>query len=925
MNDVPQAKRLEELLERYVEQRVLHGVSPDPAALCRDSPELLGPLREQIRRYERLNRVLAAPGDLEPGQKLLHYRILDKLGEGGMGQVWAAEDEKLGRRVALKLLPPEMAGDRERLERFRREARTVAGLNHPHIVTLHAVEESRGLHFLVMELLEGPTLDQRIGEAGMPVVELFEVAIPVAEALAAAHKRGIVHRDLKPTNVMVTEDGLVKVLDFGLAKLTQDGGVDSTSREPTDLLTGAGRILGTFPYISPEQLQGDPVDARSDIFSFGVLLYEMATGQRPFQARTLAALTTAILVHDPRPATELRPELPALLGRIIERCLEKEPQWRYQTAVDLGRALAESSQRQASSELGELPAAESSKALKRIVVLPFENLGPPEHEYFAAGMTEEITGLLATVGKLGVISRFTALKLRDGGQTIQQIGEELGIDYVLEGTVRWASSGSGPSRIRVTLQLIRVATDTHLWSNVFDRVIGDVFQVQSEIAGEVARQLDVSLLQSEALGAKPTHNMEAYRAYLRGLDAEKRTGALEVDYRLAIRLFEKAVKLDPTFALAFAHLSESRSCLVREGFARSERGVTQARKAAERALELQPDLPRAHLALGHFYYWTARDYEMALVEYEIARRGLPNDSVLLWEVSCIRRRQGRFEESVADLQRALELNPLEPDLSYGLGLTYSCLRRYEEASHFLDRALTLLPDSWKMLLVKVYNQFLWTGDTQLAIEELEAVSNAGHHHAQFYLGYFETCARLYQRAVERYSSLPLETFVDSINYTPKQLALANVYHFMGDAEEARNGYESARRLLEEAARKRPEDSRIRSALGLSYAGLARKADAIREGELGVALLPIKRDALEGPFRLLSLAEIYALLGEHDAALKQIELALSRPTYPFSVPVLETHPVFDPLRDHRRYRALVKRHREAHRRPEGQELGDAEEA
>ncbi len=339
LDDVSQAKRVEELLERYVEQHVLNGTTPDPVMLCQGSPELLGPLREQIKRYEGLNQVLASSEDLKPGHQLLHYRILEKLGEGGMGTVYAAEDEKLGRRVALKLLPPEMARDRDRLERFRREARTVAALNHPNIVTLHSVEESRGLHFLIMELLEGPTLAQRIGDGGMPVAELFDVAIPVAKALSVAHERGIVHRDLKPSNVMVTEEGLVKVLDFGLAKLVQEGAVDATSRVPTEMLTGAGRILGTFPYMSPEQLQGDSVDARSDIFSFGVMLYQMATGKRPFLARSQAAMIMAIVVDTPRPATELRAELPVDLDRILERCLEKGPEQRWRSAAELASEL----------------------------------------------------------------------------------------------------------------------------------------------------------------------------------------------------------------------------------------------------------------------------------------------------------------------------------------------------------------------------------------------------------------------------------------------------------------------------------------------------------------------------------------------------------------------------------------------------------
>ncbi len=360
---VPQAKRVEELLERYVEQHVLLDVPPDPAALCRDSPELLGPLREQIRKYQGLNQALAVPADLAPGQRLLHYRILEKLGEGGMGQVYAAQDERLDRRVALKLLPPEMARDRERLERFLREARTLAGLTHPNIVTLHSVEEGRGLHFLIMELREGTTLAHRAGEGALPVAELFAIATPVAEALAAAHEHGVVHRDLKPSNVMVTSDGLVKVLDFGLAKLLQVPGAVSTSRTPTDLYTGAGRILGTLPYMSPEQLQGKPVDARSDIFSFGVLFYILATGERPFHDDNPADLISSILRDAPRPAAELNPDLPAHLGRILKHCLEKSPKRRWQSAADLASEL-----RDLRTEVG------AGEALPPVIAAPGQGL-----------------------------------------------------------------------------------------------------------------------------------------------------------------------------------------------------------------------------------------------------------------------------------------------------------------------------------------------------------------------------------------------------------------------------------------------------------------------------------------------------------------------------------------------------------------------
>ena len=332
---------VESLLERYIDHRVRHGVGPELAELCRERPELREPLGEVVRTYERLGRALAARESQEPGSTLLHYRIVEKLGEGGMGEVYAAEDQKLRRRVALKLLRPETAADRERLRRFRREARAVAAFNHPNIVTLYSVEEADGLHFLTMELVEGTTLDRRIGKRGMPLAELLDLAIPIADALAAAHRRGIVHRDLKPRNVMVTDAREVKVLDFGLAKLASGAAFDDPSRTPPEPLTHKGDILGTLRYMSPEQIEGEPADARSDVFSLGVMLYEMATGQRPFRGANLAQQISSIRRDVPPPVTELKPELPGDLGRLVAHCLEKDPRRRWRSAADLASELRE--------------------------------------------------------------------------------------------------------------------------------------------------------------------------------------------------------------------------------------------------------------------------------------------------------------------------------------------------------------------------------------------------------------------------------------------------------------------------------------------------------------------------------------------------------------------------------------------------------
>ncbi len=511
------------------------------------------------------------------GETLAHYKILEKIGEGGMGEVYVAEDTKLKRQVALKLLPQNLAEDKERLQRFQREAEAIAALNHPNIVTIFSVEEDKGHHFLTMELVKGADLGDQIPAQGMSLEQIFDVAIPAAEALAAAHEQGIVHRDLKPANLMVTPEGRVKILDFGLAKLAggfvSDG---STTQMATDSITQEGRILGTVAYMSPEQAEGKPIDHRSDIFSLGVVLYQMATGEPPFKGDTNLSTLSSILKDSPDSVTDLRTNLPRHLGRIITHCLEKDPKRRYQSAqdvvnelaalrreIDSGKTPSETSlpaMESPSKRPGWLPWAIAAGLLLAVivgwfaikgrgtetpasavapaestavaaaptatedrimaVVLPFENLGATEDAYFAAGITDEITNRLSAVGSLGVISRQSAKSYAGTTKSSQEIGNELGVDYILGGTVRWAGSADGEGRIRISPQLVRVEDDTQIWSETYDRVIDDIFTVQSEIAESVVAELGVNLLDTErqTLNAAPTDNTEAYQAYLKAIE-----------------------------------------------------------------------------------------------------------------------------------------------------------------------------------------------------------------------------------------------------------------------------------------------------------------------------------------------------------------------------------------------------------------------
>jgi TolB-like protein/Flp pilus assembly protein TadD len=887
---------------------------------------------------------------LRPGEQLGPYEIVSPLGAGGMGEVYRARDPRLKRDVALKVLPAELASKPERLERFQREAETLAALNHPHIVTIFSVEEAEGLHFLTMELVEGQTLTKVIPRGGLPLPRLFRIAIPLTEAVSAAHEKGITHRDLKPGNVMVAEEDRIKVLDFGLAKLRHEPEAMEGSQSPTAAATDAGLVMGTAPYMSPEQVQGKAVDHRSDVFSLGIMLYEMVTGDRPFQGDTPAELASSILRDTPAAVTERKTDLPKDLARLIKHCLEKEPTRRFQSVLDLRNELEELRRevdsetaltaagtpvirhraqasrrwmlvggaivatlalalgyvqmRSEPSRAGETTTSGPSPAAperKMLVVLPFENLGAPEDAYFAAGMTEEITNRLARVSGLGVISRTSAVQYDRTGKTVKQIGADLGVAFVLEGTVRWSRRSEGAERVRISPQLIRVADDTHVWADSYDRVIDDIFAVQSDIAEEVVGQLGVTLLPEErrSLEARPTENLAAYQAYLRGLEHHWDPDLSTEGRQLAAQMLERAVALDPTFAAAHALLSEVHSALYFFGDDLRPERLAKARAAAERGLELAPDSPEGHRALGYYHYWGHLDYERALEEFGLAAKLLPNDSGIVTAIAYVHRRQGRFEEAVAGLKKAADLDPRNAQAALDLAETYDDLRRYAEAEPYYERSISLAPDQVRAYQSKATSYVSREGSLEKARATLERVPNV--RPAEYALAWFwqEMRERDYQAALERLAGAPDPLYP----LLPKSLLQGFVYMSMDHAQQAHPPCESARVSLVELVGKSPDRPVGHSSLAWAYACLGRKAEAIREAERAVELIPVSKDALSGPAMLWQLAGVYAWVGEHDAAIDQVEYLLSIP-FDMSIWDLRLHPRWDPLRDHPRFQALV---------------------
>jgi serine/threonine protein kinase/Flp pilus assembly protein TadD len=834
---------------------------------------------------------------LTKGTMVLQYRIIEKIGAGGMGEVYLAEDTRLDRRVALKFIPRHLCQDEECRARFKREVQAAARLNHANIVTIYEVGDHNGRPFYAMEHVEGRPLKELIKNDELSIPEIVELAIRICEGLGKAHQAGIIHRDIKPSNIVIDSDGNPKLLDFGLAAV-----------HGSEQLTMVGSTLGTIGYMSPDQLEGREIDQRSDIFSFGVVLYEMVAGRPPFKGDSQAAVNHALLNFNPEPPARFRADAPAELDRIIQKALRKDVDSRYQSAIDL---LADLKHHQLESR----PASRfADKDLQMLVVLPFENLGPPDEEYFADGMTEEITSRLAAVRKLGVISRTSAMRYKKQNASIKEIAADLGVEFVLEGTVRWNSKGPESNRVRITPQLIRVSDDTHLWSERYDRVLDDIFEVQSEIAEKVIGQLNIALLEPERkiVEAKPTENLDAYQAYLRGIDYAGKPDYSEEDFRLAIEMFERAVELDPDFALAHADLSRVHSALYFHGYDRSEERVAMASKAIDRALELQPSLPYVHLAIGYYHYWCHQDYEKAFEEFTIAEKDMPNDSRILSIVGAIVKRQGDIEKAVEQYKKAFEFSPQDASMAHEIGCAYMINRDYDKAESYYDNSISIAPDQVLVYICKAWNHWLHSGDIQGGRDILESMPGRMDRRINRRTGILfewyrlELFSRNYDKALEVLEEADAIFEEGQWYFVTKDQLVAYACQLKGEAKRSRELYESALCSLQLEIEKRPEDDRVLSSLGIVHAALGQKEIAISKSEKAVKLIPVSQNAVIGPFRVEDQAFVFSMTGEHEKALKCIEYLLDIPSW-FSIHLLQIDPRWDPLRDHSQYNAILERY------------------
>jgi non-specific serine/threonine protein kinase len=611
-----------------------------------------------------------------------------------MGVVYEAEDTQLGRHVAVKVLSEEMQRDPSILERFQREARAASALNHPGICTVHSIEQHEGQHFIVMELLEGQTLAKRIGRQPLDLAEILDLGIQIADALESAHAKGIVHRDLKPVNLIVNARGQIKILDFGLAKIgamtDYSGTVPADSRFETSLdrrdLTVAGMVLGTVHYMSPEQARGLPTDARTDLFSLGSVLYQMATGLPPFQGDTQAVVFDAILNRDPAPLAEANPSMPAALGQLLEKVLEKDRNLRCQTATELKTDLLrlkrnfDSGQRR-EAELADSKGKAEHPAERSVAVLYFENLsGVKEDEYFRDGITEDIITELSKIQGMHVFSRPTVLAYRDRAVTPAQIGQQLRATYVLTGSIRRAGN-----RLRITAQLVDTQTDFPLWSERFDREMADVFEVQDEIARKIAEALRIKITpqEKEALAVKPTESLQAYDHYLRGRSYARRLTRQDLDFSL--QMFSDAVALDPEFALAHAAIANVCAYFFCH-YDREPSWIDRARAASEKAVALRPDVPEVMVAQAWILYSRGEYLDAARILRSVISRKRDCEGAFYLLLRCLFA-SGQYQEVAGLAEEAIEASGTDYNVYVPILNSLGALAKTESRNNIMQRAI----------------------------------------------------------------------------------------------------------------------------------------------------------------------------------------------------------------------------------------------
>jgi serine/threonine-protein kinase len=834
------------------------------------------------------------------------YEVARQLGRGGFATVYLATDVRHGRTVAIKVLHPELMGTLQS-ERFLREIRVVAHLNHPHILPLLDSGDADGLLFFVMPYVEGETLrDHLARERQLSITEALRITAEIADGLAHAHSRGLVHRDIKPENILLSS-GHAVVTDFGIGRA-----IDQSAAER---LTYTGMATGSPAYMSPEQwTASDRVDGRSDEYSLACMLYEMLVGEPPFSGASPNALMARHNLS-PVPSVRLvRPNVPEAVDGAIARAMEKIPADRFPTITAFAEALAAAPApvRATAEDPVRLPGKRrtplawtrftrarlglaagvvvvaalgylahrrfsTSAGPIRLVVLPFENLGASEDAYLVEGITGELTNKLSGIGSLGVIARTSAVHYRNSRKTAREIGRELNVQFLIEGSVRRKRASGDRDSILVNARLIRARDNTQIWTDDHAVEARDVTAVQSRIAQRVAKELNVLLLEPERrrLAGTSTQDAQAYDYYLRGNDHYERSWS-RPDVEAAVQMYERANEVDPDYAPAYARLAQAHAWMHQLRYDLSEDRLVAAKRAADRALALDPDLPAARVALGLYYYWGRNNYERAIQEFSIARDLEPSNAQALLQIGNVRRRQGRFDDATKSYRESADLDPRSFRAWFALGETLLFVRDYDAARTYLERVMALAPEFLEGYVQRARLSMNATGDLADAQRILRQAEER----------IAPTAWRAPMLDFARIIYHPhLDEFLGRIRPGAYGLDSAT-YHVMKGTmflQLDRNvravvQFDSARMHLERMRENQPDQAWIHGLLGVAYAGLGRPADAIRSAERAEQLLPVSTDALDGPEWVINLGRVHAMLGHGKRAVEYYARALAIPSW-----------------------------------------------
>jgi serine/threonine protein kinase/Tfp pilus assembly protein PilF len=880
--------------------------------------------------------------DAAGGQTVFgRYKLIKVLGRGGMGIVWLARDEELERHVALKFLPDLMIQDLSLLDQLKHETKRCLELTHPHIVRIHDFVHDERSGCISMEYVDGETLSNLRAEKEQKVFEPHELTgwiAQVCDALDYAHNHAkVIHRDLKPSNLMVNKRGDLKITDFGIARSLSD----SVSR----LTMEQGRS-GTLVYMSPQQLNGERSTHLDDIYSLGASIYELLTSKPPFYSGNIdrqICERVAPSMTERRKEFSIEPaSVPQLWENTIAACLAKDPSRRPQSAVEVAQRLqlpsgparisptfAKAGKRKrllvagvaavavlvlagvyfgASHRRAKPPSHPLAIPDKSIAVLPFENLSnEKENAYFADGVQDEILTGLAKVADLKVISRTSTLQYKTSAtRNLREIAKTLGVAHVLEGTVQRAGG-----RVRINAQLIDARTDSQVWAERYDRDIADVFAIESEVAGKIVAQLqaEISPVEKAAIGQKPTADLVAYELYIHAktliTTAVFSTPQAESLFE-AVRLLNQAIERDPTFALAYYQLAHAHDLLYFTGTDHTPAQLALADAAIQSLTRLRPNSGEAHLALAKHLYWGYLDYDRARNELSLAEKSLPNEPWAFVLAGYIDRRQGRWDESTKNLERAVELDPQDPAILQQLALSYDSLRRYADEERVYDRAIGVTPKDAALRASRAEVELNWHADPHPLISTIEAFiaqDSSEAKHLAFLWIRGALCKRDLDGARRALAALPNDgCYHDSIPF-PRAWCEGVVARLGNDKAAAHAAFTSTRSEAGKLVADQPDYPEGLCVLGMADAALGNKEDAIREGRRAVELMPVSKDAIRGPLLIQYLAVIYAWTGEKDLALEQLSVVARIPSH-LSYGQLRLHPYWDPLRGDPRFENIV---------------------